>query len=160
MRSKFGAGEETSTSKHYEGYGIQTNSYANFTLGMEWLQYYKHEFMASFVPFFIQPFVMEFYYVRPETGTTFSMGMRAYRNTKFMVAQVTLNEWMKTCQMSIYDATMTKNYFTNYVTNYCTYDSRWFVKYEDSYFTFDYVKKYWNTSSWYGKIYWFDQKFF
>ena len=48
--------EDTTTGKHIEGYGINAYSYVNFTIGCEWMQWYRHEYMFSLVPWSITPY--------------------------------------------------------------------------------------------------------
>lgn len=131
-------------------------SFANFTLAMEYGQFYKHQFMASFIPFTIAPYNQDFWFVRPITGNKFSMGVRGWRQINLAQFVVVYTAAQKTCKNSFVDDITNKSW--NWGT--CTYDARFTSYYQDPYWFYDYLSLYPNQYPWYGTVYYYDKTFF
>jgi len=151
--------EDTTTGRHYESYGVQGYSWLNLTLNVEWFQYYSQQIMLSVVPFTIVPYQQEWYFVRPITKMRFTMGVRAWRKVTLAKVLTTYTENAKSCAWSLLDQMRGAATWTWDSSN-CNYDMTQQVNYEDAYWNYDYLAKYYSTSNWYGTQYYFDQSFF
>lgn len=162
-KNTYKAYEETSTGRHVEGYGFKVWSFLNITISTEWAQAYKFQAMFSLVPFNIVPYHHEFWFVRPISGKSFSMGTRAYHKVELARALATFTENSKIYYGSV------ENWIDNgwnWTPLGPYYDSKQEVNYEDPYWNFDistYLSQwgwYSSWSQWYGQAYYFQSTFF
>lgn len=134
-------------------------SWANVTLNMEWFQYYNHQFMASLIPFTVNPYQQEYWFVRPISKNKFSMGVRAWRQVTIAKVLVTITENSKSCQWSFLDQVRGAAPWSWSWSN-CIYDPTQQVNYEDSWWQYDYFNKMYGTTQWYGKQYYYTYAWF
>lgn len=129
---------------HSESYGASIYSYANLTVGMEYFNSYKNQYMFSLIPLEVTPYTQTVNWMRPEAKNGQSVNAFGGRTLTLAKFTTTYTENVKTCGASFVDAAVAMDASTLAPT--CAYDKNTETNYEDSYWKYEPLA----SNSWYG----------